>query len=162
MESGVCCTCVPSSHRKGKASLASLAADCLHGLSPGYFVLPSVCETYTYCAQDDGLIHIHDPEMHFCNDLAPEDAKNWAAQLVVHPTSAQWTNVTHEAFRAIPVTYLLCENDQALPLEVQKMMCGRIEALGVKVDYETCSAGHSPFLSMPDELAKIISKVAEV
>lgn len=112
--------------------------------------------------KDDGLIHIHDPKMHFYNDLLPDDAKKFAAQLVVHPTSAQWTGVTHEAFREIPVTYLLCENDQGLPLEVQKMMCARVEASGVKVDYETCSAGHSPFLSMPDELAKIVSKVAEI
>lgn len=59
------------------------------------------------------------------------------------------------------MTYLLCENDQVLSLEVQNMMRGRIEALGVKVDYETCSAGHSPFLSMLNELTKIISKVAE-
>jgi hypothetical protein len=80
---------------------------------------------------------------------------------VVHPTSAQWADVTHEAFREIPVTYLLCENDAGLPLEVQRMMCGRIEALGVNVDYENCEAGHSPFLSMPNKLGEIISRIAE-
>jgi homoserine acetyltransferase len=107
------------------------------------------------------LIHIHDPDVHFYNDLAPEVAKHFSAQLTVHPTSAQWTDVSHEAFKEIPVTYLLCENDQALPLEVQKMICGRIEAMGVKVDYESCSAGHSPFLSMPDQLAEIVEKVSQ-
>lgn len=112
-------------------------------------------------SQDDGLIHIHDPEMHFYNDLTPDAAKSSAAKLVVHPTSASWTDVTREAFKEIPVTYLLCENDQALMLEVQKMTCGRIEALGVKVDYKICAAGHSPFLSMPEQLAKIVNKVAE-
>lgn len=99
--------------------------------------------------------------MHFYNDLPPEDARHFVTQLVVHPTAAQWTEVTHEAFREISTTYLLCENDQALPLEVQKMICGRIEALGVNVDYETCLGGHSPFLSMPDKVAEVVNKVAQ-
>jgi Alpha/beta hydrolase family len=107
------------------------------------------------------LLHIHDPETHFYNDLAPEDAKHFSAQLTCQPTSAQFTEVSHEAFKEIPITYLLCENDQALPVEVQKMMCDRIEAMGVKVDYESCSAGHSPFLSMPDQLAEIVEKVSK-
>jgi hypothetical protein len=99
--------------------------------------------------------------MHFYSDLTPDVAKSFAAKLVVHPSSASWSGVTHEAFREIPVTYLLCENDQAMTLAVQTMMCGRIEALGVTVDYETCAAGHSPFLSMPGELAKIVGRVAQ-
>lgn len=102
------------------------------------------------------------PEMRFYSDLDPADAKHWAAQLVVHPASAQCAAVTHEAYRDVPVTYLFCENDQGLPIEAQKMMVGLVEAQGVKVDYETCSAGHSPFLSMPDKLAEIICKVAQV
>ena len=114
----------------------------------------------THLIQDDGLIHIQDPEGHFYNGLDPEDAKKFAAMLTAHPTSAQWAEVSHEAFREIPVTYLVCENDAGLPAEVQRMMCGHIEALGVKVDYETCSAGHSPFLSMPEKLAEIVDKVS--
>ena len=99
--------------------------------------------------------------MHFYNDLPPEAARHFVAQLVVHPTAAQWTEVTNEAFRETPTTYLLCEKDQALPLEVQKMICGRIEALEVNINYETCSAGHSPFLSMPEKVAEVVNRVAE-
>jgi len=48
----------------------------------------------------------------------------------------QFTAVSHETFLEVPITYLLCENDHALPGEVQKMMIGRIEEAGVKVgDY---------------------------
>lgn len=108
------------------------------------------------------MVHIHDPDTHFYSDLPPAEAKHFSAQLVVHPTSAQWTDVTREAFKEIPVTYLLCENDQALPLEVQKMMCGRLAAMGVNVEHESCSAGHSPFLSMPDKLAEIVEKISRL
>ena len=110
--------------------------------------------------QDDGLMHIQDPEGHFYNDLEPDDAKKFAAMLTGLPTSTQWTEVTHEAFREIPVTYLVCEKDAAIPEEVQRMMCSRIEALGVRVDYETCSASHSPFLSMPGSLVEIVERVS--
>jgi hypothetical protein len=76
------------------------------------------------------------------------------------PKAAQFTAVSHEAFRDVPVTYLLCEQDQALPAEVQKMMIGRIEDVGVKVDVESCMGRHSPFLSMPETLVEVVVRAA--
>ena len=84
------------------------------------------------------------------------------AQLLKHPRAAQFTAVSHEAFREVPVTYLLCEQDQALPVEIQQMMVGRLEEAGAKVaTVETCAGSHSPFLSIPETVVEVVVRAAE-
>jgi hypothetical protein len=98
--------------------------------------------------------------LRFYHDTA--DPQNWAAQLTKHPKAAQHTAVSHEAFREVPVTYLLCEQDKALPLEVQRMMAGRIQKAGVEnVSLESCTASHSPFLSMPEIVLEVVMRAAK-
>ena len=59
------------------------------------------------------------------------------------------------------IPYLLCENDQALPVGVQKMI-GRIEGVGVKVKtVESCEGSHSQFLSMPEKVVEVVDRAAE-
>ena len=70
--------------------------------------------------------------------------------------------MSHEAFREAPVTYLLCEQDQAVPVVVQQMMVGRLEETGAKVEtVETCTGSHSPFLSMPETVVEVVVRAAE-
>ena len=99
------------------------------------------------------------------NDVFYHDTKDpsyWTSQLLKHPKAAQTVaTVSKEAWRSIPVTYLVCENDHALPSFVQKMLVGKVEEAGVKVDVETCSASHSPFLSMPDKVVEVIERAAK-
>lgn len=82
----------------------------------------------------------------FYHDLSPEDQKYWASQLKHHTVIAQKTPLTKVAYTDIPVTYLYCEDDQALPLAVQEMM---VKQSGLEVQEMRCTAGHSPFLSQP-------------
>jgi len=56
-----------------------------------------------------------------------------------------------------PVYYLFCEKDEALPLELQKMM---VANSGLDIKTETCSAGHSPFLSQPKTVLHLVEKIA--
>ena len=65
--------------------------------------------------------------------------------------------LTYAAWRKIPSTYLYCENDNGIPLARQEQMVAR--AAGA-ISTERCSAGHSPFLSQPDLVARIIRKAA--
>jgi pimeloyl-ACP methyl ester carboxylesterase len=111
--------------------------------------------------QQEGLfLGVEDPNQRFYHDTA--DPGHWSAQLLKHPKAAQFTAVSHEAFREVPITYLLCENDQALPMGVQKMMIGRIEEVGVKVGtIESCEGSHSPFLSMPEKVVEVVVRAAE-
>ena len=59
----------------------------------------------------------------------------------------QTTKLTRAAWRYIPSTYLVCENDQACPPQYQEMF-----AANAKAQVERCSAGHSPMLSQTDML----------
>ncbi|KAK2739967.1 hypothetical protein FQN57_006286 [Myotisia sp. PD_48] len=110
---------------------------------------------------DDNLkvITATDPISLYYNDLPIEEAQYWKGHIVVHPKSAQFTPVKNEAFREIPVTYIMCDNDKGIIPVVQQMMIDNVKALGVEVQIEHCSGSHSPFLSMPQTLSDIIEKI---
>ena len=89
------------------------------------------------------------------------NAQYWTDLLVKHPRAAQYDDVVnHEAFREVPVTSLVCEDDKALPAEVQRMMIGRIEEQGVEMKVESAGASHSVFLSMPEVVVEVVGRAA--
>ncbi|KAM5435559.1 hypothetical protein McanCB56680_005946 [Microsporum canis] len=106
------------------------------------------------------LISATSPIPMFFNDLPDEEAEYWVKQMVVHPHSAHATPVGNEAFRELPVTYIICENDKGILPEVQQMMIDKIKAVGIEVRVERCTGSHSPFLSMPHGTADIIDKIS--
>ncbi|CAG7981076.1 unnamed protein product [Penicillium nalgiovense] len=107
------------------------------------------------------LLTVPDPASWFFNDLSPTDAAAWANKLVVHPKSAQSDPITHEAYRTIPTAYIVCEKDAALIPMVQEMMIENVRNTGVNVEVERLPASHSPFLSMPEETANLVLKIAK-
>lgn len=80
--------------------------------------------------------------------------------LVSQAHAAPTAPVSHESWREIPVTYLVCEKDNALPAELQRMMVDRIQKEGIDVTIEHCDAGHSPFISMPERVMEVIARAA--
>lgn len=60
----------------------------------------------------------------------------------------------------VPLTYLLCNDDNIVPWEVQTMTVQRFQAAGVRVHAEVADSGHSPFLKLPDETAKLVRQAA--
>lgn len=65
--------------------------------------------------------------------------------------------VTYTAYREIPSTYIVCENDNALPLLVQERMIAQGEGA---FHVERCQEGHSPFLSNPEFVVGCIQRIA--
>jgi pimeloyl-ACP methyl ester carboxylesterase len=103
-----------------------------------------------------------DPENRFYNDLPPDEQRHWISELVRCPASCQTTTLTYEAFLYHPITYLFCENDQGLPIFLQQAMVKTIEEKkGVSVEKVTCDAGHSPFLSQPETLLKLVQDISK-
>ena len=98
-----------------------------------------------------------EPERRFYSDLRDEEKKRWLAECTSHPASAQLTPLTHAAWQYHPVSYLFCERDEAIVLEDQKAM---VKGAGVPVDEHYCQGGHSPFLSMPEEVVRVVDAVA--
>jgi pimeloyl-ACP methyl ester carboxylesterase len=68
--------------------------------------------------------------------------------------------LTYLAYKYCTVTYLVCEDDQTLPVEMQRMMVEKVRKTNVKVMEESCGAGHSPFLSHPDTVVNVIERMS--
>jgi pimeloyl-ACP methyl ester carboxylesterase len=100
-----------------------------------------------------GLVAVPDnPVGTFYNDVDPDVAAE-AARRLVPQTVRSWTeDVRTAGWRTIPATYVLCEKDQALAPEMQEKFARRVGSL-----YRLAS-GHSPFLSMPGELADVLDQ----
>lgn len=49
-----------------------------------------------------------------------------------------------------------------IPLGMQEMMVGLVEKEGVEVKKEWCEAGHSPYLSQPETVLRLVNEVVGV
>lgn len=90
----------------------------------------------------------------FYNETPPEVAK--AASQRMRPTAAVGMTMTPGAdpWRSVPTTYIVCERDQAVAPEMQRVMAkkaGRVESI---------DTDHSPFVSRPEEFGEILESVA--
>ncbi|RYC61214.1 hypothetical protein CHU98_g4978 [Xylaria longipes] len=89
----------------------------------------------------------------FYNDLPLDEAKEQCGKLL---------NQSQRSFEEpvdccandikIPMTYLLCESDKTIPIQLQEYMAAAIPAMKTR----RCTAAHSPFLSQPDLTAEVI------
>jgi hypothetical protein len=90
------------------------------------------------------------------NDLPASEASLWESKMIPQSYAVQRTKMTHAAYKYIPSTYLICDNDQAAPPQYQELFA-RIANSKV----ERCSAGHSPMLSQTEMLVGKIVDMAE-
>lgn len=89
------------------------------------------------------------------HDLPPEEARYWASKIIDQSYAVQNTPITRTAYKYIPSTYVVTEDDHALPLQYQEMFAA---ATGAEV--KKIQSGHSPQLSKPEELADLIEEAA--
>ncbi|KAK5996084.1 putative hydrolase R7-like protein [Cladobotryum mycophilum] len=90
------------------------------------------------------------------NDLPAEEAAYWESKIIDQSYAVQTTELTRAAYRYIPSTYAICELDQALSLNIQEKFAEAADA-----DVIRLNAGHSPMLSIPEELADLIAAASE-
>jgi pimeloyl-ACP methyl ester carboxylesterase len=93
----------------------------------------------------------------FYQDCAPDLAQWATARLCPQPVTPQQTPLWPKASATLPRHYITCDNDQTIPPDYQRQMAARLP--------EACRhrlpSGHSPFLSMPDRLADLLSSLRE-
>jgi pimeloyl-ACP methyl ester carboxylesterase len=94
------------------------------------------------------------PEDVFYNDCSESDAAWAVPQLQPQSASSFADTLRAAAWRDRPSTYVVCERDQAIPLFAQEAMSQRAGEV-VRLD-----AGHSPFLSRPNEFVKLLARFA--
>jgi pimeloyl-ACP methyl ester carboxylesterase len=104
-------------------------------------------------APDDvrGVILVPDDAAGTFYDDVDSDAAAWAVDQLVPQTVRSWSEgVTDVGTRSAPSSYVLCERDQALAPSMQEKFALRAGSL------HRLDSGHSPFLSMPMELARVL------
>lgn len=119
------------------------AADLLGGQMPGWMVV-----------RDDGAVQVSDDaevvRQALCADV---DAEFFARE--VHPRYLL-TSLSSVAAastgpqRTHPASYIVCEQDQAVPLEAQEALASTFDRV------ERLPSSHAPMLSMPERLADVI------
>jgi pimeloyl-ACP methyl ester carboxylesterase len=86
----------------------------------------------------------------FYADVDSDLAAAAVAQLVPASYSSQTGPVSKAAWHAIPSTYVICTEDNAIPPFAQEAMAQRAKRV------LRLNSSHSPFLSMPAELAALL------
>ncbi|KAF9770562.1 hypothetical protein IL306_011870 [Fusarium sp. DS 682] len=112
-----------------------------------------------YFEHEDGVFHIQeDAKPLFFSDL-PAAKQDEAWKLVLGSQSRKSLNHLSEFINSdvkIPKTYVLCEKDETVPPQYQEM-CVQVGGFD-KV--EKLPSGHFPFVSIPEETAKLFAQIA--
>jgi hypothetical protein len=135
--------------------------------------------------QGDGHFKIRSPSKTIYSDLPDAEAKRLEGETIWQSYNVLLTELTNEAYRYVPSTYLICDSDQAVPTQYQQMFAdrvlnqeneGREDSEGdasqkpeskaqrsTRVFIDHINAGHSPQLSQTNTLVtKIDMAIAAV
>ncbi len=118
-----------------------------------YAACGSVDPAWWNVSADKSRLTANTPDNIFYNKCSTEIASEATAMLRTQSLPSFNQAITQVAWKDIPSTYIICEQDNAIPLFAQEAMSARA-SLQVRMDSD-----HSPFLSAPRELAEIISKL---
>lgn len=101
---------------------------------------------------------VTDPRELFYHDLDTEDAEYWISQLATQSLKALFEGGEHAyaGWKDVPVWYIGTVEDHGLPVIVQRVQVGMARGQGATVYHTELKTSHSPFLSMPDEVVKIL------
>ena len=138
----------------GAANVARLVYLCSFQLDVGESltsaaggVLPEWWEVH----EEQDHVVATDPRERFYTDVDAATADAAVARLGRQSLTAFRQPLTAAAWRSIPSTYVVCEQDEAIPPFAQEAMARRAGRV-VRM-----AASHSPFLSQPAQLAGILT-----
>lgn len=120
-------------------------------LTQGQSVLGVFGESSNNEVKPDGRFTIKNSADILYHDLPAAEAQYWESKIIDQSYAVQETKMTNEAFRFVPSTYVVCENDRGPPPQYQEMFGANAGANMQKI-----SSGHSPMLSHTSELADMI------
>lgn len=100
-------------------------------------------------------IGVTDPEAVFYNGVPDEVTRDSVARIGLQSRASVEQPLSNAGWRHVPSTYVVCEEDRAIPVFAQEAMSSRAgEVLRLP-------SGHSPFLSHPAELAALLRPVLD-
>ena len=101
---------------------------------------------------------VADPQQLFYHDVPDGEAKYWVSQLTTQSLKALFEGgeYVYAGWWDVPTWYIGTTDDKALPIVVQRMQVGTVRAQGAEVHYFELKSSHSPFLSMPADVAQVL------
>ncbi|MFD8197491.1 alpha/beta fold hydrolase [Streptomyces wuyuanensis] len=99
---------------------------------------------------DQGYFEVAQPCEVLYSDVPPNLAEQAVAKLGRQSLASAMQPLTRAAWRELPTTYIVCEDDKAIPLSLQERMAARAQRI------RRLRSGHSPFLSQPALLAGVL------
>ena len=97
----------------------------------------------------------------FYGDLETERAEKMEKLLVRQFGAAMTDTVTYPAWKCVPTTYLRTEQDKVLFPKWQDRQIKTVEDAGVAIEIHSFPSSHSPFLSMPEGVVDVVTKVSD-
>ena len=95
------------------------------------------------------------------SDLDEETQNHWVSKLQHQSFTALYhSKITYAAWRDVPTTYILCQQDKAIPIARQEKLVSDARAKGANIRTEWLDASHSPFLSQPEAVVAAVRRAA--
>lgn len=141
----------------GLPDVSGLVFVCAFQLEVGESLLGAIGgQMPPWCEVDEaaGTSVVPDPVPVFYADVEPATAHQLAGRLTTQTLSSFATPLTRAAWHDVPSTYVLCEQDRAIPPAAQEAMSARAGVV------HRLDSSHSPFLSHPAELAALLAAAA--
>ena len=95
------------------------------------------------------------PAAIFYNDVSPELTARSVARVSAHSLAAFEQPLTNAGWKVVPSTYVICEQDQAIPPSAQEAMAQRAGEV-LRMD-----TWHSPFPSQPEALVGLLRPILD-
>lgn len=112
---------------------------------------------------DDNTVLNRDPKTLLIGDAPGVDEAeidNYVNSLVLWNGTTMYQELSHCAWKEIPVTYIYATKDMTVPLDYQKSMVEEMRKQGREVDVAELETGHCPNLTATTGVVDIVNKVA--
>ncbi|KAI1393990.1 alpha/beta-hydrolase [Hypoxylon trugodes] len=112
--------------------------------------------------EEDGTWFLGNPIWAMYHDLDPADQEEQKSLLQIQNFSAVKGEVTYEAWRDIPSTYVYTPEDRCMPALYQDICIGNTKEAGIPLNvvvFENCA--HSAYVKHPKEVADIVVKASK-
>lgn len=102
--------------------------------------------------REEGYVLPRNPRDVLYHDVEPALADESVRLLGFQSWPAITQKLTHAAWKTVPSTYVICDEDRALPPVVQELLARRASRV-VRLP-----SSHAPFLSMPGQVAELVRR----
>lgn len=96
----------------------------------------------------------------FYGDCSDDDVAFAVSNLSAQPMGNMASAISGDPLAAVAATYIRCTRDRIIPIVVQDALVASASASAYSFATITLEASHSPFFSMPDELASHLAALA--